>query len=190
MDNLREKLNNQAKNIGNKIKEGVGDRLASPLTKEDIADTISTQSYPLVVGAAIDYWSGVRGLGLLASRGYAAGINLPTGAPYGKWRNFVYRTAGVKEDSFWVKKSCADLVAFNTFQVPLYATVTGIGVFCSGDPTFEKVYHGAVDGARHLAMLSPIIAPTMGLWMDFLRTKVFKTESASQKSQRVLEKYG
>lgn len=181
------RLNARAKSLGNKVRPGFGDWLARPITREEVADTISTQVFPLIVGGCMDAYAGARGLGLLASRSYAASINLPTGAPYGKWRNFLYKRTGTTEESHWFRKYAIELVAFNTFQVPLYATVAGMGVLCSGNPTTEKVIDGALKGAKGLAVISPAIGPAFGWSMKFLRQRVFKLESAAQKAGNVLD---
>ena len=151
--------------------------------KESIVDTIGNFSYPLVVGGIVDYFSGLRGLGIVASRTYAAGINIPTGAPYGQWRNFLYRKTKTTKKSSKLRKYLVELLAFNTFQVPLYASVFAVGSLVSkGEIDFEKV----VNSAKNLAMLSPIIGPTMGMYMDGLR-KVFRLKSAPEKADNSLE---
>lgn len=69
-----------------------------------------------------------------------------------------------------------DLVSFNTFQVPLYATAVGVGSFISeGKFDLEK----AIKGAEHLAMISPFIAPTMGWYIDGMR-RIFGVKTAVQ----------
>jgi hypothetical protein len=151
--------------------------------KESLVDTIGNVTYPLVVGSALDYAAGLRGWGIVASRTYATGINLPTGALYGKWRNLIFRLTRTTDKSSKLRKSIVDLLSFNTFQVPLYSSVVAVGSLISeGKVDWEKVGHGA----EYLAMISPFVGPTMGWYMDGLR-KLFKLKSASTKAGESLE---
>ncbi len=147
-------------------------------SKESIVDTMGSVTYPLIVGTALDYASGLRGWGLVASRAYATGINIPTGGLYGKWRNTVFRTTRTIENSGKLKKSIADLVAFNSFQIPLYSSVIAVGSLVSeGEVDWNKVARGA----EYLAIFSPLVGPTLGWYMDGLR-KAFKLKSAPEKA--------
>lgn len=156
--------------------------------KEAIADTIGGVSYPLVVGSIIDYSSGLRGMGIVASRGYATAINAPTGAIYGKWRNFLYKATRTTDESSKLRKGAVELAAFNTFHTPLYATVVAVGSLYShllkGEVgvDLEKV---AV-GTRNLAMFSPFIGPTMGWWCEGVR-RLFGLKSSGRKAREKLE---
>ena len=147
--------------------------------KEGWIDTLGNTTYPLVVGGMLDYASGLRGWGIAASRAYAMGINVPTGALYGKWRNKLFNATKTNKESSKLRQGLVDLLAFNTFQVPIYATAIAIGSLLSeGKVDLEKVR----DGAGYLAMASPLIGPTMGWYMDKLR-KVFKLKSAPEKAK-------
>lgn len=185
--------------------------------KESMVDTLGAVTYPLIAGAMLDYASGLRGWGVVASRVYATGINLPTGALYGKWRNFMHKkTAKLKNNltldkllkkgitfstvslaqltgspyqaypeivdyitqNSKIQNSFTDLLAFNTFQVPLYASVVAVGSLISeGKVDWDKVKHGT----EYLAMISPFIGPTLGWYIDGLR-KVFRLRSAPEKA--------
>jgi hypothetical protein len=218
---MRKEINNLTREIGNKIKSGLGDRLSKPITKEEFVDTFSTQTYSLVVGGMLDIYSGARGLGILLSRSYAAAINLPTGSFYAKWRDYLHKKFSkikdnkklnnILEKTFLyaglfcaqitaspystyseaaeylannekLKNGVIDLIAFNTFQVPLYATVAGLGVFFSKDSNLEKVIDGTIKGASGLSGLSPFIAPSFGRYMDFMRKK-FGLKAATEKAK-------
>lgn len=146
--------------------------------KEGLVDTLGNVTYPLIVGSILDYSTGLRGWGIVASRTYATAINAPTGAPYGKWRNFMFKLTKTTGKSNKVRQSLADLVAFNTFQVPLYSSVVAVGSLISeGKVDWDKVKHGA----EYLTIISPVIAPTIGMYMDGLR-KIFKLKSAPEKA--------
>ncbi len=81
-----------------------------------------------------------------------------------------------------IRKSLVDLLAFNTFQVPVYGTAVAIGSFISeGKVDWEKVKNGC----EYIAIISPLIAPTMGWYLDGLR-KVFKIKPAFEKQNQAL----
>lgn len=145
--------------------------------KEFLVDTLGNVSYSLVVGSLLDYVSGLRGLGIVTSRTYATGVNTTTGGLYGKWRNFVFKVTKTSDSSNKLKKYLVDLLAFNTAQVPIYASAVALGSFVSeGKVDLEKV----TNGARNLAIISPLIGPTMGWYMDIIR-KCFGLKSAAEK---------
>ncbi|MBI3622989.1 L-alanine exporter AlaE [Candidatus Pacearchaeota archaeon] len=157
--------------------------------KESLVDTLGVVSYSLIVGAGMDYSAGLRGMGIVASRTYGTAINIPTGAPYGKWRNFVYEKTRTTDKSSKLRKGVAELLAFNTFQVPLYATVVAVGSLVSNlisNGEFKIDFDKVSTGAQHLAMVSPLIGPTLGLYTEGLR-KVFGLKSAPRKARESLE---
>ena len=145
--------------------------------KEKVVDTVGNITYSLMVGSALDYCSGLNCSGIITSRASATAMNAATGAPYGMWRNLLYRVTKTDEKSGAVRKFILDLVAFNSFQLPIYAIAIGAGSrFSEGEVNWEKVRAGA----EYLAMISPIIGPTLGWYMDGIR-KLFGMRSASQK---------
>ena len=147
--------------------------------KEGLVDTLSNVTYPLILGGALDYASGLRGWGIVTSRVYATPINLLTGAPYGKWRNLLFKLTRTTDQNSKLRQSFVDLIAFNTFQAPLYSTAVAVGSLISeGSINWDKVKHGI----EYLAMISPLVAPTLGMYIDGLR-KLFKLKSASEKSK-------
>jgi len=106
--------------------------------KESLVDTAANISYSLAAGAVLDYCSGLRGWGIVTSRASATVMNSLTGAPYGKWRNIIFRSINTTEESSKFKKTLTDLLAFNTFQVPLYGIAIAIGSLVSeGEINFE-----------------------------------------------------
>ena len=156
--------------------------------KESLVDTLGLVSYSLIAGAATDYASGLRGLGIVASRAYGTAINIPTGAPYGKWRNFLYRKTKTTDKSSRFRKYLVELLAFDTFQVPLYATVVAVGSLASNllqgeaKVDLDKVARGSAI----LTAVSPLVGPTVGLWMEGFR-KLFRLKSAPKKAGEILE---
>ncbi len=144
-----------------------------------LADTIGNVSYPLIVASAIDYASGLNLAGIVTARASSIPLNAVTGRPYGWWREQAYKLTGTKESSGKVRKTLTDLLAFNTFQVPLYASLVAFGSLVSeGQVDWNKVKHGAT----YLAEVSPFIGPTMGLYMDFIR-KCFGVNSAAKMAE-------
>ncbi len=136
------------------------------VTYTGVIDTISNVTYSLVAGIILDYSSGLDARGILASRASATVINSATGGLYGTWRDFVFRITRTTKESGHIKKTIADLIAFNTFQVPVYALALTIGSLVQDeDIDYEKV----LTGCRNLAIISPLIGPTLGWYMNRIR---------------------
>ncbi len=80
------------------------------------------------------------------------------------------------EGRHYVRDALADLLAFNSFQVPVYATALAIGSYVSdGQIDWQKVSAGSL----HLAEISWLIGPTMGMYMNLFR-KMFGIKSAAE----------
>lgn len=157
--------------------------------KESLVDTLGMVSYALVVGAGMDYSAGLDAMGIVSARAYGTAINIPTGAPYGKWRNYVYKKTKTIDQSSKLKKYMAELLSFNSFQVPLYATVVAVGSLASNlisNGEFKIDFDKVSLGAQHLAMASLFIGPTLGLYTEGLR-KLFGLKSAPRKARESLE---
>ena len=157
--------------------------------KESLVDTAGLVTYSLLAGAVTDYASGLRGLGILASRTYGTAINLPTAAPYGKWRNFLYKKIKTTDKSSKLRKYLTELLVFDTFQVPLYSTVLSVGslAYNLSRGEFKIDLDKVQSGTEILTVISPLVGPTMGLYMEGFR-KLFKLDSAPKKAGKSLEK--
>ena len=131
-----------------------------------IIDTISANTYSVIVGGAIDIASGANWQGVLGSRGSAALLNTFTGGIYGVYQDILYTVTSTTEESSWLKKRAVDLFAFNTFQVPIYGLAKTIGglIQTSGIDTRQ-----IKDGMEYLALMSPFIGPTMKMTMNYAR---------------------
>jgi len=172
-----------------------------------LVDTGGNITYSLVVGSFLDYYTGLHTLaGIAASRLSATGMNIATGSPYGLWREKCFDWTKTEEEERSVfkelkesyinirynegdcrelkkplkilirkaRKTTIDLTAFNTFQIPIYAIAVAIGSFVSeGEINLEKIENGA----RNLAVFSPLVGPTLGWYMDWCR-KLFGIKSA------------
>ena len=156
--------------------------------KESIVDTAGLLTYSLIAGATIDYASGLRGIGILASRAYGTGMNLPTAALYGKWRNFLYKITKTTDKSSKLRKYLTELLAFDTFQTPLYATVLCAGSLVENlsKGEFKIDFDKVQRGTEILTAISPFVGPIMGLYMEGFR-KMFKLDSAPKKAGKSLE---
>ncbi len=148
------------------------------IRKAALVDTIGNVTYSIAAGAALDYLSGLNLTGIIASRLAATKLNILTSAPYGLWREKMFKTTHTTEHSNRIRKSLVDLAAFNTFQVPVYATAIAIGSLVSeGRIDLHKMQHGA----EYLVAVSPFIGPTLGIYMDSLRKFVGVSSAAGDK---------
>jgi hypothetical protein len=92
-----------------------------------------------------------------------------------------FRVANELVSTNKIQDSIVDLLAFNTFQTPLYASAIAIGSFFSdGSVDLEKVRKGT----EYLLSISPLLAPTLGLYLDGLR-KIFNLKSAPEKGKEI-----
>lgn len=143
-----------------------------------IADGSSGLTYSFIVGGMLDFLAGLRFPGIMYSRLSSVVTDSLTSIPYGMWRDKVFKTAKTTEKSGKIKKYITDLVAFNTFQIPVYAAIVSFASYLSdGYIDGEKVRHGVT----YLAAISPLIAPTRGLYMDGVR-KLFGAKSSLEKA--------
>ena len=133
-------------------------------------------TYSLVVGTALDYASGLGPMGIITSRAYTSGVNYVTGGWYGKKREDIFRWTNTNENSSWLRKRAVDLLVFNAIQVPIYASAVALASFFNeGEINLEKVKNGSI----YLASVSPVIGPTMNIWMDVFR-RLFGIKSAAE----------
>jgi len=142
-----------------------------------LVDTLGNVTYSLITGSALDISAGLDFLGIVISRSSATAINSATGGAYGWWREKAYQLTNTNSETGKLRKTLVDLLAFNAFQVPVYATSVAIGsLFSDGQVDWEKVK----DGSLYLTTISPLIGPTMGWYMDWFR-KRFGIKSAAEK---------
>ena len=141
-----------------------------------VVDTVGTMAHSLIIGSMLDYYVGLSFAGIVASRTSATAINSVTGGLYGWWREKIFKITKTDEESGKLRKTLIDLLAFNTFQVPIYATAVTVGSLVSeGKIDMEKIKHGST----YLATISPLIGPTLGWTMDGCR-KLFGVKSAAE----------
>ncbi|MEK6927236.1 MAG: L-alanine exporter AlaE [Nanoarchaeota archaeon] len=143
-------------------------------------DTLANVTYSLGVGALTDFWSGLNALGVLSSRLSSVPLNIVTGSPYALWTEKLYSWTKTKKESSQSRKFLVDLLAFNTFQVPVYGVALAVGSVCSQT---EVDWKKVESGMTHLAQISPFIAPTLRMYTNSLR-KIFGIKSISEGAYR------
>lgn len=144
--------------------------------KAAVVDIFSNITYTTVIGGMIDALSGLNLSGILAARTASLGTTAATSAPYGWWTEKVYQATKTREDARFLRKRLVDLLAFNTFQLPVYAAVVAVGSLVSeGEVNLEKVQNGV----EYLAVASPFIGPTLGWYMNFSR-KLFGVKTTAE----------
>ena len=105
----------------------------------------------------------VAGMGVIDSlkaRGIATCVNLATARPYGKYRDWIFKKTKTDEKSGFFRKFFTDILAFATFQAPLYAGIISV----SGADA-----EGVAKGTATITALSGIIGRPYGAYMDWLR---------------------
>ncbi|MBN2567351.1 L-alanine exporter AlaE [Candidatus Woesearchaeota archaeon] len=148
-------------------------------TYTGLIDTLGNVTFSLAVGSLLDYSSGLDWRGIVGSRASASALNTTTGGLYGGWRDYIFRITRTTEKSHWLRNRGADLLAFNTFQVPVYAVALSVGSLVQEG---EFDYYKVLEGCKNLAVISPLIAPTMGMYMNRVR-KWFGVSTPEQRAE-------
>ena len=163
-----------------KLEDVLNQEKQATAKKIAIVDTGGSITYSLFLGCLLDCSAGLNCTGIVASRTYATAVNTVTGGFYGWWREKAFSVTKTTKESGKIKKTIVDLLAFNTVQVPIYATAIAVGGLISeGKIDWEKVQ----DGSTYLATISPLVGPTMGWYMDRFR-KLFGIKSATEKAYK------
>lgn len=151
-------------------------------TRENIADTLGKVTYSLAVGTALDYFkSGLRGLEILTSRAIATGINTATGTPYAKWRRAWYDFTHTTNESNKLRKALVELGAFNTFETYVYGVSAAAGAAFGYLVTGEEFNPLKIcEGIEGMVYLSPLIGPTMGMWLN-ATCKIFGVKPVAER---------
>jgi len=159
------------------------ERLVSGFKQEKVeteVDRWTNISYSLVVGGLLDSLAGLTPAGLVGSRSFATVVNALTGGKYGKWRNYVYEKMDAGPTSSKARQLGAELVAFNSFQTPVYALAVAVGdVLSTGSVDPEKIMYGALS----LSVMSPAIGPTMGWSLNRAR-ELFGLQTPQEKAMK------
>ena len=140
------------------------------------ADILGNVFSSLIIGVPLDYSAGLNLVGIISSRVFATPINIATGGPYGRWREKVFEFTKTDERNSWIRKKLVEIAAFNSFQIPIYATAVAIASAISeGAVDLEKVK----EGVEYLAIASPIIGPVKGYFMNVSR-RILGVRSAEE----------
>ena len=129
-------------------------------------DTASNVTFSLAVGTLMDCLAGLTFTQVIASRSMMTGLNLGIGGPYGWYREKVFDLTRTKEDSSKFRKYISDLIAGETFMIPLYTSVIALATYVSeGEVNMEKVEAGA----RNIMIGLPFISPAFNYYIDRFR---------------------
>jgi hypothetical protein len=141
-----------------------------------LVDTFGNITSSILIGMPLDYWTGLRGLGIIGSRASSTPLNFFPGCFYGGWREKCFNWTNTKPEHNIIRKTLVDLAAFNSFQAPVYGIAVAIGSWLEeGYVNMDKVK----DGMENLVFMSPIIGPLTGFYMDGFR-RLFGIKSASK----------
>lgn len=138
------------------------------------ADTTAALTFSVAVGSAMEL--GITGLTVgqtARSRALSALVNFTTGRLYGVFRDFIYRSLRVKENSSSVHKAFADFAATNLFWLPIYPTI----LFATGADLEHIMYAQAT-----MIAATPIIGPSYGWYLNKVRD-LFGTQTAYERNE-------
>ncbi|WED22779.1 L-alanine exporter AlaE [Vibrio sp. JC009] len=124
------------------------------------ADTFAMVVFCFVSGMAIEIFiSGMSFEKSLASRLVSIPVNIAIAMPYGLYRDWVLRQGAKIADNF-VVKNLADLVAFVTFQSPVY-----VGILLSVGASTDQI----ITAVATNAVLSCGMGVLYGYFLDYCR---------------------
>lgn len=125
-------------------------------------DTLSNVTGSIIGGSPFDYLAGLTFIESSIARGQGITVNFLFGGAYGKYRDFISEKLKVKK----TRKYFREFIAYNTFQIPLYASQIMLATFVrNGEIDFDKV----INGSRVVALASIVAAPLLGFYMDKCR---------------------
>ena len=114
-----------------------------------VADTFAMVVYCTVVNMMIEiFLSGMSFEQSLSSRLVAIPVNIIIAVPYGFYRDFAMRQARRVSTSGWMK-NIADVVAYVTFQSPVYVAILLVSMMMGA------AYGYFLDYCRRLFRVSP-----------------------------------
>lgn len=141
--------------------------------KPFVSDTVAGVSYSFAVGMANEMLvAGLTFRQSLLSRLISIPANLLVSGPYGAFRNWIYKITETDADSSQVKKFFVDLGTFLVGQIPvpiIILTIAGASV------------RQTIVACATYVIISPFIGRTLGMWYDFVATKIFGLEPAGGK---------
>jgi hypothetical protein len=140
---------------------------------EENVDRFSSISYSIIAGVYVDSLVPLTPIECLISRGSSIPLNYFTGDYYGKWRDKVFAriktTDKMSKPRQVVTNIITDIIAFNTFQVPVYAAALALTQVPHLFTHQEFDTRAIIRGMGYLALYSPFSAPTFGYFMNIHR---------------------
>jgi len=125
-----------------------------------IADTLALLIFSTAAGMFVEILaSGMSLASSLQARITAIPIILVTGRPYGVYRDWLMRVARVHSGSF-TRQTFTDILAFVTFQVPVYAAI-----LLTAGATLQQIITACVSAVVILV----ISGRPYGLFLEFCR---------------------
>lgn len=126
-----------------------------------LADTTALVTYALVVGTANEHFIiGLTPQQILKSRAINVPLNIVLGRPYGSYRDLVFHTCNVTEQSGFFKKFFADVGAMSSFWLPIYA-----GILYSAGADKDQI----TTGCASTVVVAAITGRPFGWYLDKLR---------------------
>lgn len=125
-----------------------------------VADTFALVVYCFVVGMLIEvFLSGMTLEQSLSSRLVSIPVNILIAWPYGLYRDAFIRTARRYSDASWAK-NLADLLAYVTFQSPVYAAI-----LWSVGADLQQI----IAAVSSNALVSMLMGVAYGYFLDYCR---------------------
>ncbi|WP_263081460.1 L-alanine exporter AlaE [Endozoicomonas sp. Mp262] len=134
------------------------------ISRSFIADTLALMTFTFVTGMMVEV--GIAGFTLiqsLISRMLCIPVNLGTARPYGMYRDFITRLVSRWVPGQALQGVCSDIVAYISFQLPLYVVILLVAGSSWSDIGTASV--------SQLAALFVLGRP-YGLWLEFCRSRV------------------
>ncbi len=144
----------------------VGSRLrfAKSSTRSFIADTLALFIFFTVTGIINErYVVGMTWEQVLQARLIGTAIMIPSGRPYGMWRDFMMRRARANAFSHW----SWDSIALLSFQTPIYASI----IFLSGATGLALIL-----GTATAALMMICLGRPYGMFLLLIR-RAFRVET-------------
>lgn len=135
-----------------------------------MADTFAMVVYCTVVNMLIEiFLSGMSFEQSLSSRLVAIPVNILIACPYGIYRDFFMRQARKMNNKGWTK-TIADILAYITFQSPVYAAILWV---------IGADWHQIVAAVSSNMVISMMMGAVYGYFLDYCR-RLFKVTSYQQ----------
>lgn len=126
--------------------------------KTYLIDTIGTVVFFTIIAALSELLiAGMEPKQVLIARLIMIPVMMITGRPYGLWRDWFFATMRPQR---WITNVAADIVAFVTFQVPVYVATLAIA-----GATLSEI--GAAVSAAIVFMI--LLSRPFGLYLEVLR---------------------